>query len=126
VKVSHAIQRDSYISVDQTASQTAAAGGYSFVWRVKEVATKKSYALKRTICADQERLRLARNEAALHVALPEHKHIVRCHASDECEDPKSGHPVVSLLLDYCPGTPCHNYRPWDPFEQASWHGCCVW
>lgn len=94
-------------------------GGYSTIWRVRLVADRGPdderpptiMALKKTICQDEERLELARNEVeVLRRAGHEGRHVGRefivqyfSHKELPCQDGGSVRTEVHLLMEWCGG-----------------------
>eukprot|EP00435_Cladocopium_sp_Y103_P037343 s2581_g9.t2 len=94
-------------------------GGFSTIWRVRLVADRgpdderlpTTMALKKTICQDEERLELARNEVeVLRRAGHEGRHVGRefivqyfSHKELPCQDGGSVRTEVHLLMEWCGG-----------------------
>ncbi|CAG9312364.1 unnamed protein product [Blepharisma stoltei] len=74
-------------------------GGYAYVYKCVDINTNKEYALKKILCQDQERYRMAQREVEVMRAIPENDNIVRFYDSTVITEGKTR--SVLLLLELC-------------------------
>jgi len=79
----------------------ARAGGYSYVFIVRDVQTGVLYAMKRMVVDAGERLDNAKAEIRVMRSLPRNEHIVQLLASDIVKT--QGMYEVRMLMEYCEG-----------------------
>jgi serine/threonine protein kinase len=79
-----------------------AAGGFAFVYLVKDVRSKKKYALKKILVQDKEGMQHAKAEMDLMASLPPHPNVVRCFSS-HIHKKKNGHLEFFILMEFCDG-----------------------
>lgn len=74
-------------------------GAFSFVYVAVDMNTNKTYALKKTICQDKEKLDMTNREIQILKSLPPHKNIVQYYGSTVVTE--NNHKVVLMLMGYC-------------------------